>query len=95
MALKGMTPMVILKGIVPEGDYPKGLGVNKRDSPRLFTVIHIDKEQQFAVSLKGSSLKGGAAGRRGREEADKFRGAPDLGPGYLKGAAQAECLSGL
>jgi hypothetical protein len=34
----------------------KELGVNKRDSPRISTDIHIDRRQPLGVILKGSSL---------------------------------------
>lgn len=64
------------------------MGSNEPDSHRKYSDIHIDKMQQFAVILKGSSLKVKLA--RCRAERDsKFRGAPVM-PGYLKGAAQAE-----
>jgi hypothetical protein len=36
---------------------PKGLGVNKRDSPLISEASTVDKGQQLAVSLKGSSPK--------------------------------------
>jgi hypothetical protein len=46
---------LILKGDFERND-PKGLGVNKRDSPLISAACTVDKVQQLAVSLKGSSL---------------------------------------
>jgi hypothetical protein len=62
---------------------------NKRDSPRISTDFHVDRKRHFAVSLKGSSLVSARAGETTNFEELRSD------PGYLKGAAQAECLSGL
>jgi hypothetical protein len=54
-------------GLIQEGVNPKGLGVNKRDSPLKSEASTVDKVQQVAVSLKGSSLRVEAACRPERK----------------------------
>ena len=44
------------KSLILKDFSPKGLGVNKKDSPRISKEIHIDRKQPLGVSLKGSSL---------------------------------------
>ena len=59
----------MIKGLIRKDVSPKELGINKRDSPLDIRRFHIDREQQLAVSLKGSSPKvvktGGPGARKG------------------------------